>query len=185
VIFRMRSIFVLVIALFLPTICFAGIETILIEEQQGNCTVRVAHDATPSSETGTIDFRSFRIIDGVHYPCEPTRSQVTDSLSKGIAKYISHGNLKPATSILVGNISGYPWVKSKWHANSQSGTYEKMSRSEFNALVSSKIISQPFEIALVINGLEFNGASCEKIQFYENGYPMDALCWLKIKITKQ
>jgi len=73
--------------------------------------------------------------------------------------------------------------KSDWHAKSQSGTYKKMSRSELNALVSSKAISEPFEIALNLNGLEFDGASCEKIQFYDNGYPMDALCWYKIKST--
>jgi len=51
----MRSNLVLVSALILPAICFAGIETVLVGEQQGNCTVRVVHDATPSSEIGTID----------------------------------------------------------------------------------------------------------------------------------
>lgn len=181
--FQMRSNLVLVSALILPAICFAGIETVLIEEQQGNCTVRVVHDATPSSEIGTILFRSFTVNDGLHYPCELTKSQVTDSLNKGIAKYISLENMKPATSIMVGKISGFPWVKSDWHAKGRSGTYEKMSRAEFNALVSSQSIAQPFVIAINYNGLEFDGASCEKIQFYANGFPMDALCWFKIKNT--
>jgi hypothetical protein len=179
----MRNILVLVPVLIFPTICFAGFETVLVEEQQGNCTIRVVHDAVPSFENGPILFRSFEVIDGVHYPCAPTRFQVTSILGKAIAKYISHENLKPATSIMVGKISSFPWVKSDWQTKGQSGTYEKMSITEFNALVSSKAISQPFEIALNINGLEFDGASCEKIQFYENGYPMDALCWFKIKST--
>jgi len=179
----MRKILVIIPALIFSAACFAGIETVLVEEKQGNCTVRVIHDATPSSETGTILFRSFIVVDGLHHPCNPTKSQVTRSLSRGFAIYISHGNLKPATSIMVGKISNFPWVKSDWHAKSQSGTYKKMSRSELNALVSSKAISEPFEIALNLNGLEFDGASCEKIQFYDNGYPMDALCWYKIKST--
>ncbi len=179
----MRNILVLVPALIFPVVCFAGIETLLVDEQQGRCTVRIVHDATPSSQIGTILFRSFVAIDGLHYPCELAKSQVTDSLIKGVAKYISHENLKPATSIMVGKIGSFPWVKSDWHAKGRSGTYEKMSRREFNALVGSEAISQPFEIALNLNGLKFGGASCEKIQFYENGYPMDALCWFKIKRT--
>ena len=179
----MRKYLILDLVLALPAICFAGIETVLIEEQQGRCTLRVTHDATPSSEIGTILFRSFTVIDGMHFPCEPTKTQVIESLGKGIAIYISHDNLKPATSIMVGRISRFPWVNSAWQAKARSGTYEKMSSTEFNAFVGSNDISQPFEIALNHNGLELDGVSCEKIQFYENGYPMDALCWFKIKRT--
>jgi hypothetical protein len=50
--------------------------------------------------------------------------------------------------------------------------------------VGSKAISEPFITALHLNGFEFDGASCEKIQFYDNGHPMDALCWFKIKACK-
>ncbi len=126
-------------------------------------------------------FRSFTLKDGLHSPCEPTRTQVIDSLGKGIAIYLSDENLKPATSIMVGRISRFSWVNSAWQAKAKSGTYEKMSNTEFNAFVSSIDVSQPFEAVLNKNGLEFDGASCEKVQFYSNGYPMDALCWFKIK----
>jgi len=177
----MQNNFILALVLAFPTICCAGIETVLVEEQQGICTIRVTHDATPSSETGTIIFRSFSVLDGLHIPCEPTKSQVIESLAKGIAIYLSHEDLKPATSIMVGRISRFPWVNSAWQAKASSGTYKKMSSIEFNALVGSKNVSQPFEIALNKNGLEFAKASCEKIQFYEGGYPMDALCWFEIK----
>jgi len=183
VLLRMRNKLTLALVFVLPAICFAGIETVLNEEQQDSCTIRVSHDATPSSEIGTILFRSFTVLDGLHFPCELTKSQVTESLAKGIAKYISHQNLKPATSIMVGRISRYPWVNIAWQAKAKSGTYDKMTRTEFNTFVGSKDISQPFEIALTQNGLELDGASCEKIQFYQNGYPMDALCWFKIKRT--
>ena len=180
---RMHKYLALSLALALPVICFAGIETVLIEEQQGECTLRVTHDATPSSEIGTIVFRSFTVKDGLHFHCEPTKTQVIESLGKGIAIYLSDENLKPVTSIMVGRISRFPWVNLAWQAKARSGTYAKMSSTEFNAFVASKDISQPFEKALSDNGLEFDGASCEKIQFYENGYPMDALCWFKIKRT--
>ncbi len=165
----------------LPTASYAGIETLLIGEQQGNCTIRVTHDATPSSMFGTLVFRSFVVIDSVHHPCAATKSHVRETLSKGIAQYIAYNNLKPITSIMVGKISHFPWIKSDWLNKSQSGSYEKMSRSDFNALVSSEAISEPFKTALNKNGLEFDGASCEKMQFYDNGHPMDALCWFKIK----
>ena len=176
----MPKIFLL-LALFVPVVCFGGIETILVQERQGDCTARVLHDATPTSKIGTIDFRSYKVIDGLHHPCGLTKSQVKESLGRGLAKYVSDKNLKPATSIMVGRISRYPWVQSAWQARSQTGSYKKLSIAEFNALVSSRPISEPFAEALQSNGLEFGGASCEKIQFYSNGWPMDALCWFKIK----
>ncbi len=179
----MSSNLILFLILALPATSFAGIETILFEEQNGRCTLRITHDATPYSEVGTILFRSFTVIDGLHFPCKPTKTQVTESLGRGIAIYRSQENLKPATSIMVERISRFPWVNLAWQAKAKSGTYEKMSNTEFNHFVGSKDISQPFEIALNQNGLEFDGASCEKIQFYENGHPMDALCWFKIKRT--
>ena len=179
--FRMRNSFIIALALMLPPVCFGGIETLLIEEQQGNCTIRISHDATPSSDIGTILFRSFTLVDGLQYPCHPAARQVTESLDKGIAEYRSRQNLKPATSIMVGRISRFPWVTAMWQARSESGSYRKLSISDFNALIGARDISGPFVTALSRNGLELESASCEKLQFYDNGYPMDALCWLTIK----
>lgn len=176
----MRNFLVLVTILTFSASSFAGIESVLVKEQHGKCTVRIVHDSTPSSQIGTIVFRSFKIIDGLHHTCDLTKDQVIDSLARGIAKYLSHEDLKPVSSIFVGRISRFPWINSSWQSKGQSGKYERMSNRDFNALVSSKDISQPFETALNRNGLKFGGASCEKIQFYKNGAPMDALCWFGI-----
>ena len=159
----------------------AGVETPLLLEIQGECTVRVVHDAIPDSSTGTLLFRSFRLIEGLSNPCDLTASQVAASLGRGIAAYLAQDNLKPATSLFVGRISRYPWVRSAWQQASLTGSYEKLGIDDFNALVGAGNIARPFTDALRVNGLEPGGASCEKLQFFGNGAPMDGLCWFLIE----
>ena len=156
-------------------------ETNLVAEQYRDCTVRIFHDATPSSSEGTITFRSNKKTDGVFYPCEINESEVTASLSKGLAQYISQANLKPATSIMVGHISSYSWVRTLWEAQSKKGNIAELSYKEFNELVHTPAISAPFERALIKNRLTIDKVSCEKISFYENGAPENGFCWLSIK----
>lgn len=179
----MRNIIALLIFLSFIRLSYAGVKTELIEEQYRSCTVRIIHDATPSSIKGTIIFRSNKEIKGLLHPCEINEAEVTASLSRGLAQYISQASLKPATSIMVGHISSYPWVRALWEAQSKKSDFMRLSYKEFNELVHSPVISAPFEKGLNQNGLTIFKASCEKVSFYKNGAPQDALCWFSIKST--
>ena len=159
----------------------AGVETPLLLETQGDCTVSVVHDATPDSITGTLMFRSFLLLDGLSHPCDLSRTQVSASLGRGIAAYRAQVELIPVTSIFVGRVSRYPWVRSAWQEQGSTGSFEKLGFDAFNALVGSASIAQPFTDALRVNGLKSGGASCEKLMFHDNGAPLDGLCWILIE----
>jgi len=176
----MHRVFVLIIGLFLSTNVKAGIEIVLVKEEYGDCIVRVVHDATPDSDIGTLVFRAYTVVEGIHYPCEVDQKQVEDSLGLAISRYLSQTDLKPVTSIFVGKIAAFPWVRNAWDIKSQSGSYSPLSHREFSQLVFTSTISLPFTNALHEHGLSLNGASCEKLQFHTNGAPMNALCWFEI-----
>ncbi len=176
----MHKTLVFIIGLLVSTNATAGIENILVEEQYGDCTVRVTHDATPDSDTGTLVFRSYTVVESVHYPCEVDQKQAEHGLGLAISRYISRKDLKPVTSIFVGKIASFPWVRSAWDIKKKTGTYSPLSHREFSQLVFKPVLSRPFASALNVNGLAISGASCEKLQFHANGAPMNALCWFKI-----
>jgi len=176
----MHKTLFLLIGLLVSTSATAGIEIALVKEEYGDCTVRVTHDATPDSEIGTLVFRSFIVIDNIHYPCEVDQEQVEHSLGLAVSRYLSSTDLKPVTSIFVGKIAAFPWVQMAWDIKSLSGTYSPLSHKEFSQLVFRRVISRPFASALSAHGLLVSGASCEKLQFYANGAPMNALCWFVI-----
>ena len=176
----MHKALVLVISLLVPASVTAGIEIVLVDKEYGDCTVRVTHDATPDSDIGTLVFRAFTVVDSIHYPCEVDQEQVEHSLGLAVSRYISRADLKPVTSIFVGKIAAYPWVRNIWDIKSQSGSYSPLSHREFSQLVFTPAVSGPFASALSAHGLGLSGASCEKLQFHANGAPMNALCWFVI-----
>ena len=178
--FRMYKTAVLVIGLLVYSNAISGIEVVLVKEKFGDCIVRIMHDATPDSDIGTLVFRSYRLADNIHYPCEVDRQQVEQSLRLAVSLYLSEGDLKPVTSIFVGKIAAFPWVRKAWDIESQSGMHEPLSHRAFSQLVFKSAISQPFTDALNHHGLALSGASCEKLQFHSNGAPMNALCWFEI-----
>ena len=176
----MHKVLILIIGLLVSANVTAGIEVDLVKEEYGDCTVRVTHDATPDSGIGTLVFRSYTEVDGIHYPCEVDQGQVEQSLGLAVSRYISRADLKPVTSIFVGKIAAFPWVRKAWDVKSQSGSYAPLTHLEFSHLVFTLTVSQPFANALSAHGLALSGASCEKLQFHANGSPMNALCWFEI-----
>ncbi len=170
----------LFIGLFVSAKVTAGIEIVLVKEKYGDCTVRVTHDATPDSNIGTLIYRAYTVVDGIHYPCEVDQEQVEQSMGLAVSRYLSRTDLKPVTSIFVGKIAAFPWVRNAWDIKSQSGSYSPLSHREFSQLVFTAAVSEPFASALSDHGLALSGASCEKLQFHSNGAPMNALCWFVI-----
>lgn len=177
----LRKLPVLIALLMAPAGAVAGVETPLLIEIQGECTVRVVHDATPDSTIGTLVFRSYRLVDGLSFPCDLTPAQASASLSRGVAAYKAQPELKPVGSVFVGRIERYPWVRSSWQAESLAQSREQLDIEAFNRLVGSAEIGGPFNDALRVNDLEPNGASCEKQMYYDNGAPMDGMCWILIQ----
>ena len=185
----MQKVVILIIGLLISAGSVAGIENVLVKEKYGECTVRVTHDActvrvthdaTPDSKIGTLVFRSYAVVDNIHYPCEVDQAQVEHSLGLAVSRYLNRSDLKPVTSIFVGKIASFPWVRNAWDIISQSGTYPRLSHQEFNKQLFKSDLSQPFVRAVKNYGLSLSGASCEKLQFHDNGAPMDALCWFEI-----
>lgn len=176
----MHKLLVLTIGLLVSASVTAGIEVVLVKEVYGDCTIRVTHSATPDSDIGTLVFRSYTVVDGLHHPCEADQEQVEHSLSLAVSRYLSRTDLKPVTSIFVGKIAAFPWVRMAWNTKSQSGTHSPLSHRDMNQLVFMPTVSKPFASALADHGLGLRGASCEKLQFHDNGAPMNALCWFEI-----
>jgi hypothetical protein len=178
---RMGKLILLMGAIVFSTRVMAGIEVVLLEQQYENCTIRVTHDATPSSTIGTLVFRSYILVNRIQHYCFVEADQVEHSLGEAVARYRSNTGLKPVTSILVGRIGRFPWVKAAWEIDGAQGSFTRLSHRQFNERVNRQDISGPFGHALRENGLSLGGASCEKLQFFENGAPMDALCWFEIE----
>ncbi len=176
----MYKALVLIIGLLVSVRVNAGIEVVLVKQEYGDCTILVIHDATPDSDIGTLVFRSYTVVDKIHYPCEVDQQQVEHSLGLAVSRYLARADLKPVTSIFVGKIASFPWVRSAWEIKSQSGTHSSLSHRQFSQLVFTAVISQPFASALGSHGFALSGASCEKLQFHPNGAPMNALCWFVI-----
>jgi hypothetical protein len=144
----------LVIGLLVSASTIAGIEIDLVKEDFGNCTVRVTLDATPDSKIGTLVFRSFKIVDGIQYPCEIDQKIVEHSLGLAVSRYLSRPDIKPVTSIFVGKIAAFPWVRNAWKIKSQNGSYSPLSHQAFSQLVFKPWVSQPFSNALNNHGLD-------------------------------
>ncbi len=176
----MHKVYFLIFGLLVSTSNTAGIEIVLVKEKYGDCTVRVTHDATPDSDIGTLVFRSYTVVDNIHYPCEVDQEQVEHSLSLAVSRYLSRVDLKPVTSIFVGKIASFPWVRNAWDIKSQSGTHSSLSHRQFSQMVFTAAVSEPFARALGSHGFALSDASCEKLQFHPNGAPMNALCWFEI-----
>ena len=177
----LRKLTILVLLGGFSPVSSAGVETPLLLETQGECQVRVVHDATPDSTTGTLVLRAFQLIDGLAYACDVGPAQAAASLGRGVAAYLAQGDLKPATSVFVGRIGRYPWVREAWRLESGTDFRSRLDTDAFNALVGSEEIARPFTEALRMHGLEPGGASCEKLMFHDNGAPMDGLCWILIR----
>ena len=131
----MHKVLVLIVGLLISVSATAGIEIVLVKEGYGDCTVLVTHDATPDSDIGTLVFLSYTVVDGIHYPCEVDQGQVEQSLGLAVSRYISRADLKPVTSIFVGKIAAFPWVRKAWGIKSQSGSYSPLPHHEFSQLV--------------------------------------------------
>jgi hypothetical protein len=162
---------------------FGGVVTELYTATVEKCVKEVSHSAAVGSTTGTILFSSFEIIDGVQWACEASANTVAKVLSKGLSEYKNKKNLVPITSVRIGHLQYYKWIKIIMEEKSKSGQYERLNFEEFNKFVRSESISAPFGKALEENGFNLENAECEKRIYFDNGAPRDAFCWLSIKST--
>ena len=178
----MRSILIAALALIWPLSSTAGIETELFLKQYDACTVRVQHDATPSSKTGVIVIRVFTEQDGVQARClSLDKKHITQSLGTALARYKKRADLKPVTSLMLGRLVNYPWIRTSLEAKAGAAPVKKLSREQFHAFVLKTERAAPFREALEEQGFRVTGANCEKLMFYRNGAPQDAMCWLVIE----
>ena len=176
----MRIALLILFGLLFSNKAMAGVEFVLVKDVYGDCIVRITHDATPDADEGTLVFRSYIVEGGIHAPCDVDPDQVEQSLRLALSRYLARADLKPVTSIFVGKIAGFPWVRNIWAMESHSGSFEPLSHREFNQRVMASDIYFPFKRALHGTGLKITESSCEKLQFHANGAPMDALCWFVI-----
>ncbi len=174
---------VLVLLLVMSSRCFSGVDTLLYSSELEGCKIDVSHSAAPRASTGTILFSAYTIIDGIHRACEVTKVAVSNTLSKGLSALSAEKNLVPVSSIRIGHIQNYKWVKAQLYKISQEDKRTRIGYQEFNKLIASSAISDPFKLALEANGFKLKDASSEKRFYYKNGAPEDAFCWLSIKRT--
>jgi len=173
-----QRLFTFLVACTLSSSGHAGIETELFSAQYGECTARVIHDAVPYSQTATIVFKSYRVADGVHHPCALSGQDARDSLDRALAGYLMKAELKQVTSIFIGRLIHYPWVVKTLEEGAGSGKRGHLSHKEFNKLVFGSETIRPFKQAVEEHGYAVTSISCEKLMFYRNGAPRDAMCWL-------
>jgi hypothetical protein len=173
----MRHLILICLISLISIFCYAGIEHELLLEQYNECTIRVTHDATPDSTTGTILFRSFKIEEGIHYPCDINENIASISLNKAFQHYSLRSDLKPVTSVMLGRLIRYPWARNFLNTNSIT----KVSHKEFNQIIFDSPIIQPFRNALQNSNYDITGVSCEKVLYNESDFAIDGLCWLVIE----
>lgn len=157
--------------------CYAGIENELLLEQYDTCTVRITHDATPDSKTATLVYRTYKVIDDIHQPCDINQEVVYKSLKESFNHYLNNAELKPVTSIMLGRLTRYPWARSFFDKNPVA----KTNHQEFNNIILSSSIIEPFKNAANDSNYSITGVSCEKILYNENNFAIDGLCWLIIE----
>jgi hypothetical protein len=174
-----RHLILICLFSLISNFCYAGIEHELLLEQYNECTIRVTHDATPDSTTGTILFRSFKIEEGIHYPCDINENIASISLNKAFQQYSLLSGLKPVTSIMIGRLIHYPWAKDYLKNNPISKTMHQ----EFNNTLLNAPIITPFKHGLVNHHYNIIGVSCEKILLNKQGHVTDAMCWLELEET--
>lgn len=168
--------FFLLLILF-SHVCYAGIKNELLLKQYDECIIDISHSATPDSVTGTIIFKSYRIKEGIHYPCYTNEKNVSASLKKAIQYYSSRTDLKPITSIMIGRLIRYHWIKDYLENNPAP----KSNHQEFNKIIFNSSIIEPFKNALDVHNYYLTDVSCEKILINDEGFSIDALCWLEIE----
>ena len=173
----MRNLFSYFLIIFFSTFCYAGIENDLLLEQYGNCNVRITHDATPDSETGTLIYRSYKIINSIHEPCEINQTIAYASFKKGFNNYLTKSELKPATSIMLGRLIRYSWASSFFDEN----LIQKTNHQKFNNIILNSPIIEPFKNAVNDFDYHITDVNCEKILYNEDNFAIDALCWLIIE----
>lgn len=171
-----------IILMLLSYNAHAGIETILLDKGPGDCIIRITHDATPSSKTGAIVFRSFKPLNGVHEPCPPQKDDVSTSLSSAFEVY-RQKQLKPATSIFIGRLIHYPWIVG--YLAGQGPALDKTTGQNRSGLFNSRVfldeVLAPFQIAIAKHHYKISKTECEKILVNRRGIITDALCWLVIE----
>lgn len=172
----MRQIILSLLIILFYELCYAGIENELLLEQHNECTIRITHDATPDSETGTIIFRSYKIKDNVHYACEINENTVSISLNNAFQYYVSRSDLKPVTSVMIGRLIRYLWARSYLENN----PVPKVTHAEFNKIIFDSSIIEPFKKGISEFNYNITNVSCEKILYDENNLAIDGLCWLII-----
>jgi len=170
----------LVLSVFLSASCFAGVDTILHFSEIENCKIEVSHSATPKSKTGTILFSSYKTINGINMTCNIGKKAVIKSLSHALSVLATKENLANVTSVRIGHIQYYKWVKAYLESKANSTTRERIGYKKFNELIVTDVISKPFQVALQNSDFKLNSASCEKRVYYSNGAPEDGFCWLVI-----
>ncbi len=172
----MRYLIPCFLIILFPNFCYAGIKHELFLEQYNECTIRITHDATPDSKTGTIIFRSYKIENDVYYPCEINENITSTSLNNAFQYYVSRSDLKPFTSLMIGRLIRYPWARS-FLANNP---IPKVTHAEFNKIIFESSIIEPFKNAINEFNYNITDVSCEKILYNENNLAIDGLCWLII-----
>ncbi len=177
-----RIYFIVWFGVIWPGLSQAGIEAELFLKQYEACTVRIYHDATPDATSGVLVIRPYLEKDGVHERCESLdKKHITQSLTQALQAYKKRDDLKPVTSLMLGRLVNYPWIKTTLAAQAGVPSVKKLSRRQFNAFVLKDEMMTPFKQALELQGFRLTGASCEKLIFYDNGAPQDAMCWLVIE----
>jgi hypothetical protein len=165
------------LTIFFSNFCYAGVEHELLVEKQNECTIRITHEATPDSETGSIIFKSYKIEDNIHSPCETSEASVSIFLNKAFQQYSSHSDLKPITSIMIGRLIRYSWAKDLL----KQSPIPKISSQEFNKEILFSPIIKPFQKAIKEFNYRVTDVSCEKTLYSEKGFAIDALCWLVVR----
>ncbi len=158
----------------IPNICFAGVEKELFLKQYDSCTVRITHDATPDSKTGVLIFRSYKVSNGLHQPCDIDQEIAFNSFKDGFKIYLSSPDLKPITSIFIGRLIRYPWARHVLKTNPIS----KTDHQGFNKIILGTSIITPFENAVNDFDYKITNVSCEKMLYDKYNFAIDGLCWL-------
>lgn len=172
----------LIILMLLSYNAHAGIETILLDKSHGDCIIRITHDAIPTSKTGSIVFRSYKLLNGVHEPCPPQKNDISTSLDSAFEVY-RQKQLKPATSIFIGRLIHYPWVVD--YLATQGPVLDKTTGQDRTGLFNNSAfldeVLMPFQTATAKHHYKIDKTECEKILVNHQGIITDALCWLVIE----